>query len=393
MNEERLRFYHLENFNLFLCAQIIVCIAMGWVFFLTNSPLSTVSLIGPILFSIILWCTPRDNASWQSHLYLAVQCLIAIALMMSTREFIVVILYFILAAQTVLKFGPRARLLWICLFLVITLAGSFYWNLQSSLITPVRILLTVLGFIAAIFMSNGIARARRDQKEIERLMTETKEYAEQAKLLAVAEERNRISRDLHDTLGHRLTVSIVQLESMARLLEGNMERKQIVKMVEITHGQLTDGLSELRDTLTALRRLKSGGNNLADSLQHLVNDFTSATGITLHVQLPEILPPLSDAQGLTIYRTVQEALTNAQKHAQAEVIWVVLEVTDEEITLTVRNDGQDFDPSIGYGYGLQGIHERAKQLDGALDVIKPVAGGILLTVSLPIQKEEAGSHA
>ena len=393
MNEERLRFYHQENFPLFLCAQIIVCITMGWVFVLKSSPLSFVSLIGPLFFSILLWRTPRDNASWQSHLYLAVQCLIAISIMATTQEYIVVTLFFILAGQAMLKFGLRLRLIWISVFVFITLAGNFYWRLESSLDSPVRVLLIVFGFITTIFLSNSIARARRNRREFERLLTETREYTAQAKLLAVAEERNRLSRDLHDTLGHRLTVSIVQLEGMTRLLEQGVEGKRIARMVEVVHGQLAEGLNELRDTLTILRNLQSDGNNLTDSLQQLINEFTIATGITLHIQLPEMLPPLSDAQCMAIYRMVQEALTNTQRHAQAEIIWVALEVTDDALILTVQNDGQDFDGSKGYGYGLQGIHERAMQLDGALDVVKPVAGGILLTLSLPIQKEEASSHA
>ncbi|MCZ0938767.1 MAG: sensor histidine kinase [Caldilineaceae bacterium] len=393
MNEEQLRFYQQANFSLFLCAQLIICITMGWVFVLKGSPPSFVSLTGPLFFSILLWNMPRNSAAWQPHLYLAIQCLIVIAIMASTREYIVVTFYFILAGQAMMKFSPRSRFIWISVFVFITLAGNFYWQLESSLDSPVRVLLIVFGFTATLFLCHGIARARRDQEEFQRLLRETREYTAEAKLLAVSEERNRLSRDLHDTLGHRLTVSIVQLEGMARLLEKGVERKRIARMIEVVHGQLTEGLNELRNALTMLRNLKSDGNALTDSLQQLINEFTIATGITHHIQLPEKLPPLSDAQYMTIYRMVQEALTNTQKHAQAEFIWVVLEVREDALILTVQNDGQDFDASKGYGYGLQGIHERAMQLDGALDVIKPVAGGILLTLSLPIQKEEARSHA
>ena len=393
MNDEQLRFYQQANFSLFLCAQLIICITMGWVFVLKGSPLSFVSLTGPLFFSILLWLMPRNSAAWQPYLYSAVQCLIAVSIMVSTREFIVVTFYFILTGQAMMKFGPRLRFIWISVFVFITLAGNFYWQLESSLDSPVRVLLIVFGFIATIFLCHGIARARRDQREFERMLRETREYTAEAKLLAVSEERNRLSRDLHDTLGHRLTVSIVQLEGMARLLDKGVERERIARMVEVVHGQLTEGLNELRNTLTMLRNLKSDGNALTDSLQQLIKEFTIATGITHHIQLPEKLPPLSDAQYMTIYRMVQDALTNTQKHAQAELIQVALEVTEDALILTVQNDGQDFDASKGYGYGLQGIHERAMQLDGALDVIKPVAGGILLTLSLPIQKEEARSHA
>ena len=89
---------------------------------------------------------------------------------------------------------------------------------------------------------------------------------------------------------------------------------------------------------------------------------------------------------MTIYRAVQEALTNTAKHAQARNVWIALDSRRDGLILTVRNDGLDFAPSNrSGGQGLQGMRERAAQFGGTLEVTKPEEGGTLVTLTLPMQ--------
>ena len=160
-------------------------------------------------------------------------------------------------------------------------------------------------------------------------------------------------------------------------------------MIETVRAQLVEGLNELRRTLKALRNPKIAGNSLAHALQQIVHEFAAATGITLHTQLPEVLPTLSDIQHTTIYMAVQEALTNVQKHAQAQNVWLIVELTADALILTVRDDGHGLQATKGghdTGIGLRGMRERAVQLGGTLYMTEPVGGGVLLTLNLPLQE-------
>ena len=209
------------------------------------------------------------------------------------------------------------------------------------------------------------------------------DFAGQAESLAATEERKRLARELHDSLCHTLTVSIVQLENAVNLM--GEEPQQAQELIKTVRGHLISGLDDLRLILTALHNQKINADNLLYSLRRLINEFAAATGIIVHTQLHQALPPLSDAQANMLYRTVQEALTNTCKHAQAQNIWMSLDTGDNALTLNVKDDGQRFDPSSG-GYGLKGMKERAAQHGGTLHVIKPPEGGVAVTLRLPLKE-------
>ena len=210
------------------------------------------------------------------------------------------------------------------------------------------------------------------------------DFTEQAELLAAAEERKRLARELHDSFSHALTLSIVQLENATKLMAE--EPQQAQELIETVREHLVSGLDDLRLVLTTLHNHKIGADNLLSSLRRLISEFAAATGIIVHTQLQPKLPPLSDAQATTLYRTVQEALTNTCKHAQAQNIWMRLDSDDDALTLNVRDDGQRFAPSSSSGYGLKGLKERAAQLGGTLLMIKPPEGGVSVTLRLPLKE-------
>ena len=238
-------------------------------------------------------------------------------------------------------------------------------------------------------------RAKRKEREVEELLVELshsnrrlQDYAEKVEALTLVEERSRISRDLHDAIGHRLTASIVQIEG-ARHLIGQYKTQQAATMLGNVHEQLHEGLHELRDTLSALRGPKVTGISLTHMLQRLADEFTLPAHAKVHTSLPDALPPnLSNSQSMTIFRAAQEALTNTAKHAQAQNVWIALDSRTDRLILTVRNDGRDFSPANGSaGYGLRGMRERAAQLGGTLMMTRPAEGGTLVTLALPLYTE------
>ena len=130
--------------------------------------------------------------------------------------------------------------------------------------------------------------------------------------------------------------------------------------------------------------------SLATAVTHLVQTFQEATGLPVHITLPDELPLLPEAHRLVLYRAAQESLTNVQRHANAQQAWLTLEANEAQVTLIVADDGQGFQDEVADGrFGLVGLHERTKQLDGVLLLGQAEQGGAQLRLQLPIPHVEA----
>lgn len=204
-------------------------------------------------------------------------------------------------------------------------------------------------------------------------------------VLAAAEERKRLARELHDSLGYTLTISIVQLENALELV--NEAPQQAHALIEAVRSRLTAGQDELRLTLTTLRNHEIPAAGLLPSLWKLTGEFAAATGIAVTANLPEMLPSLSDAQATAVYRSAQEALINAFKHGRAQNICVNLYTDGGALVLRVKDDGRGLAPPSAGGFGLLGMKDRAGRLGGALQVNGSPEGGVAVTLSLPLEGE------
>jgi signal transduction histidine kinase len=304
------------------------------------------------------------------------------------------LLFFINSVSAMLLLPTRQGLAWIGLFTLIT-AGAYISTegLAGGLLSA---LVNGAAFIFFGMFGQALVRAEAARQESQRLLGELQKvhrqlqtYTDQVETLAVAEERNRLSRDLHDTLGHRLTASIVQLEGAERLLDGNPERaRQIVSTVR---EQLNEGLNEVRRTVAMLRAPLTTDLSLPKALNQLAAGFAEATSLQVQTAIPDTLPPLPDGHRLALYRATQEALTNIQRHAHAQTVWLSLKQSGGMLTLCVSDDGIGLPPEIlsgangraDFGLGLRGMQERADQLGGQVDLAPRPGGGTDLLFQLP----------
>jgi len=346
-------------------------------------------------FGVVLAFTPEAQAArWKRHLYLTVQAgLVAGLLFLYYASWSVFpILYFILSAQAVLIFPRPTGALWVALFTLLT-GGAFIHTLswREGLLTALPYAGGYLFFGA---FAHALARAEAAHRKSQALLTELQEahrrlqeYAARVEELAVVEERNRLARELHDTLGHRLTVAAVQLEGAWRLIPRDPERA--AAMVVTVREQVRQALAELRRAVTALRVPLEADLPLPDSLTRLATRFEEGTGITVHRALPEDMAPLPETHRLALYRAAQEALTNVQRHADAHQVWLVLTADDERVILLVGDDGCGFPPEIErHGFGLEGLRERVARLGGTLHLGARPGGGAEVRVSLPLPEED-----
>ncbi len=382
--------YDHRDFMLRLAGQAFLMVSVFYSYIQMGAVPGPIPLAGLFLFSVLFWRRKWDYDSLaHTHVYMAAQTVISTLIVF--QDFTLSCMFVVLAGQSAVVFSKmRTSLIWSALLYFIVLIANFSQP-GDDLFTPTsRAVAVIAVMVISGFMSASIGRTRREHAKIQDLLTELNEansrlrkYARQAEFLSTAAERERIARDLHDTLGHRLTVAVVQLEGAERLMERDPHR--VAGMLETVRSQLMTGLDELRQTLLVLRGHNVTSASLIDSLQKITEEFANVTGIDCHRRLPDMLrEPLSDEQCMAIYRIVQETLTNTQKHAQAQNVWVELESSDDALILKVRNDGRDFDPSKSNGLGLQGMQERAAQLGGDLRVTTPAAGGTLVLFSLPI---------
>nr|MBI2903848.1 sensor histidine kinase [Chloroflexota bacterium] len=327
---------------------------------------------------------------WQRHLYLLAQTAIVVTLsVLEPHSYGYPILFFMLSAQASIFFPQRPALLWVGLFtaataVVFTLAGGW----QAGLIAALPY---ASGYFFFGVFSNALYHAESARRESQSLLEQLQvahrrlqDYAAQAQTLAVAEERNRLAREVHDSLGHRLTVSAVQLEGAQRLITADPDRA--AKMIGNVREEVRQALADLRRTVAALRAPLDTDLPLAPALTKLAADFQEATGVTVHAAIAPDLPTLPDAARLAIYRVAQEGLTNAQRHARATEVWLDLRRNDGQLALTVRDNGAGLAAGEEAGFGLLGLRERAAQLGGRLQLQPLSNGGAELRFDLPVNE-------
>jgi signal transduction histidine kinase len=344
-----------------------------------------------LAFAVVLSRTPHQDApEWQAHLYLGVQTLIVLSLIILLWPNF--FLFYILSVQAMILLSPRRGLLWMVAFIVVAIGPTVYEEGWPEGVFDALLIGFGFFFIGAFAYTRMWAEEARYEsqqllKELQVAHRQLQEHAERAEALAVAEERNRLSRDLHDTLGHRLTVAVVQLEGAERLVPSDPNRA--AQMVATVRQQIREGLGELRRTVATLRTPLAVDVSLPTALKQLADDFEGATQLQIHTSLPVELPPLPDRHRIALYRAAQEALTNVGRHAQAQTAWLALEVTDKAATLTVSDDGVGPPENLeADGFGLRGMRERAAQLGGNMQLTVRTEGGTQLVFRLPLRPEE-----
>jgi len=345
------------------------------------------------VFAILYTLMPGQGApAWKLHLYLTVMtAIVASMLAMQPNLGVFPMLFFVLSPVAMMIFPQRIGMIWIGIFTLVT-------AVVFLIFMPVgEALISLLPYSAGYWFFGvfalALANAEDARQESQRLLTELQathrqlqDYAARVEELAVSEERNRLAREMHDTLGHRLTVSAVQLEGAQRLIPQNPERASA--MVGTVREQVRQALTELRATVATLREPLEADLSISAALQRLVSSFNEATQMTVHLDLPTKLPALPHAHRLALYRAAQEALTNVQRHAQARQVWINLVAQNECVALTVNDDGIGFPlDTQEAAFGLHGMRERATHLGGELQLGTRDGGGAQVKFVLPIVKE------
>jgi signal transduction histidine kinase len=213
-----------------------------------------------------------------------------------------------------------------------------------------------------------VTRLREQQDSLQRANANLTHYASTLEQLAVSRERNRLARELHDTLAHSLTAISVSLETAKAYfnIDSNKTRELLDKSLEATRS----GVDETRRALKALRSSVLEDMGLGLAIQRAAESAAARFNLELELGLQNPLPSLSPDVEQTIYRIAQESIENVSHHAQAKRLCVRLSYNGQGTTLTVEDDGIGFDPketSSGH-FGLVGMKERAELAGGKLTI-------------------------
>jgi signal transduction histidine kinase len=225
---------------------------------------------------------------------------------------------------------------------------------------------------AAYITARLVERERAEHASLCRANAQLAGHALTLEQLATSRERNRIAREIHDTLAHTLSALAVQLEAARTTWSADPEAAR--KLVDGSLATTRSGLSETRRTLQALRASPVEDLGLLLALRHLAEAAAVRTGAGLAVELPQGPLALPGAMEHGLYRVAEEALENVIRHADAHRIECKLSRRDQEIELLVADDGCGFDAARAAGaqaggtFGIRGMHERAKMLEGRLTV-------------------------
>ncbi len=198
--------------------------------------------------------------------------------------------------------------------------------------------------------------------------------------LGAVEERNRLAREIHDTLAQGLAAITLQLETADALLDADPKRaatalRQALKLARAN-------LDDARRSVMDLRAAPLEGRTLSEALHALADEFAARTGVEVRFTGVGGQSPLTIRTEAGLYRIVQEALTNIERHADASHVCVTLTVVPERITLVIDDDGQGFDVEQipEHRFGLVGINERARLLGGALELYSAPGEGTTLSI-------------
>jgi signal transduction histidine kinase len=233
----------------------------------------------------------------------------------------------------------------------------------------------------------GLSRKLEQVREAEERASRLEREREEDARAAVAEERARIARELHDVIGHSVSVMTVQASGVRRLLRPEQEREREALLIVEQTGR--EALAEMRRLVGVLRRPEEAPARAPQpSLAHLDRLVEQArdAGLPVDVRIdgePSQLPAGID---LTAYRLVQEGLTNAIKHAGATRAEIVVRYGDEDVELLVTDDGRGTSSAgaDGGGHGLVGMRERVAVYGGELDAGPRPEGGYALRARLPL---------
>jgi signal transduction histidine kinase len=381
----RLRILEWTLLGITAVAQVLVAIKQG------NPWQLGINLLGLGLFTALGLVKPQG---WSlSFMYTVIELGLILGLGFFGDLPVPTMLFLVLVIRNCSRLRGLSRLIVAVLAFLCAVMLQFYRIYYQSL--PIAIPIAqlgnvLLGFILLLglvilflhLLVDAALQERRGQEQLAIANDRLRQYALRVEELATVQERNRIARDIHDSLGHSLTVFSIHLEGALRLLQSNpTQAEALLREIKQLNAQT---LQEVRQSVSTLRSDPLQERSLPAAIQDLASEFQRSTGILPKsgIQLPQTL---SHELTVAIYRIVQESLNNICKYAGATAVEVSIIQEPSQLQVMVKDNGRGFELNRNTtGFGLQGMQERTLALSGQLQIITAPAQGCLVRATFPL---------
>ncbi|MHC0038265.1 sensor histidine kinase [Pseudoneobacillus sp. C159] len=210
---------------------------------------------------------------------------------------------------------------------------------------------------------------------------ELQNYSQKVEELTTVHERNRIAREIHDTVGHKMTALLVQLELSKALLKLDIEKTE--ETITVCENLARDALQEIRLSVRTLHLEEEEHLPLIPAIRKLLADFYKTTGLESVFELSGDPTVISISLQPAIIRTIQESLTNAKRHGQATSFILKMNCTVEAVSLFMKDNGQGVD-SINPGFGLINMKERIEEHGGSVYFESTFGEGFQMNIHFPL---------
>jgi two-component system NarL family sensor kinase len=269
--------------------------------------------------------------------------------------------------------------------------GDMTRRVQSLLVAPLLRGNDPIGIISAQSYAPNSYRQRDADllttvANVAAIAIENARLYEQAYGLAVAEERNRLAREIHDTIAQGLVGIVLQLEAVSAMIEPDSRlARRISRAMELGRVNLDEARRSVRD----LRAAPLEHMTLTEALRQLAEQHQEECGGQINLLLPEAMPRLETSTETTVFRFVQESLTNCRKHAPGTDVWIEVSAA-EQVRVAVTDNGPGFDVAFWanqaptHHFGLHGMRERAERLGGSLQIESALGVGTTLVLAFPV---------
>lgn len=240
--------------------------------------------------------------------------------------------------------------------------------------------------LVLVMLINSLLSVHQSRQQLAIAHEQLRQYALRIESQATLQERNRIAREIHDSLGHVLTAQSIQLENALIFCPPNAEKTQ--GFLAQSRHLCSRALQEVRQSVATLRSLRSSEQSLEKLIYAAVQEFKQISEIAITFSI-STSKTLSAEVNIMVYRVIQEALINVHKHSAASEVQIQLQETPHHLAISVTDNGQGFDPSHNQaGFGLQGMQERAAIFNGQFRLISQLGNGCKVVILIPLLPAE-----
>ncbi|MBB2478823.1 sensor histidine kinase [Bacillus sp. APMAM] len=232
-------------------------------------------------------------------------------------------------------------------------------------------------------ISTQFTQLNDSHEELRKAHQQLSEYSKQVEDLTVIQERNRIAREIHDTVGHNMTALLVQIQLAKELLKIDVPKGE--EVLDVCEKLTRNSLEEIRLSVRTLRDEKSEQLSFVPSLRSMLSNFSTASGLETNLNIVGDPKLISSSLQPTIKRVIQESLTNAKRHGLATFYKVTIQISQNNVSMEIFDNGQGT-KNVVPSFGLINMKERIQEHGGEIHFEGKVGEGFYINISIPLKQ-------